>query len=217
MKKKAFISALISSFVVLGFMFVLVFITIKDNFYNTPNYSVETITTSPAGNGTLKSSTTLKAKGSAVSTSNLNIPELSRDKKKASTQAVNNESGSKQVVLTPAPNYNVSKGNKNSTLVPNSTSGSASRRVSNGGNSSAMYSVAMPDNSTDNLKKTGTGFVSTTSDLTSPQMAGQKFNAGGSPPPSEKEPIDGSLPIGDGWNFLILLAVVYAGLKKWYI
>jgi len=215
MKKKAFIATLISTFSVVGLIFVLVFTTIKDNYSNTVNYSGKTITIARIENGKVKNSSDTKAKGHAVGTINLNIPEISMDKKEVHNRATSNQYVSNEAVnLTPAPNYSLSKAKRNSSALP-SNFGNMSRSASQGGNNVSMAPIALLDNSKNSIKTANAGYVSTTSDLTSPKMAGQKFNAGGSPPPSEKEPP--SLPIGDGWNFLIIIAVAYAGLKKWLL
>lgn len=218
MKKKAFIATLISTFSVVGLIFVLIITTIKDNYSNVVNYPGKTITISRVENGKVKNSSDAKVKSHAVGTINLNMPEISMEKKEINVRTTSNQSTVNEAVnLTPAPNYSLSKAKRNSSTLP-SSSGNISRNISGGGSNVSMTPLALLDNSKNIVKTANSGFVSTTSDLTSPKtMANQKFNAGGSPPPSEKEPIHGSLPIGDGWNFLILLAVVYAGLKKWLL
>lgn len=216
MKKKAFIATLISTFSVVGLIFVLVFTTIKDNYSNTVNYSAKTITISRVENGKVKNSSDAKTKRHAVGTINLNMPEISMDKKRVKARVASSAALANEVVnMTPAPSYSLSNAKRNSSALPTNF-GNMSRSASQSGNNVSMAPIALLDNSKNNIKTTNAGFISTTSDLTSPKsLAGQKFNAGGSPPPSEKEPP--SLPIGDGWNFLILLAVVYTGLRKWLI
>ena len=82
--------------------------------------------------------------------------------------------------------------------------------------------VAILNNSSSNLKNvksqvnTGTNYIAMSTDLTTPAAATKetvKQLAGGGPPPGEIEPTPPSLPIGDGYYFMLLLSVLFITVK----
>ena len=95
--------------------------------------------------------------------------------------------------------------------------GNSSNRNSNSVSPSNINIGLLSSTPINNAKKINitTGVVSLTTDLTKASSASTKFNAGaGGPPPSEGgENPPPSLPIGDGMNYLLVLAIVFAGFK----
>ncbi|MDD3321837.1 MAG: hypothetical protein PHS59_10380 [Paludibacter sp.] len=152
--------------------------------------------------------------------SSLNIVGNKTSSKEVSKTQQNTGAGTHNNVGSGVTAYN----NYNKT----STNGATNAFSSEGNSSNKNSKSVSPSNinigmlsstpTNNNTKKTSfnNGVASLTTDLTKASGVSTKFSVDGGPPPSEDNgdvPPTPSLPIGDGMNFLLVLAVVFTGVK----
>jgi len=144
---------------------------------------------------------------------NTTSKEVSRTHQTSGTETHNNVGS----VVTRYNNYNKTSTNGAANVF--SSSRNSSNRNSNSVSPSNINIGLLSSTPTNNNTKKidlNNSVVSLTTDLTKASSASTKFSVDGGPPPSEDNgdvPPTPSLPIGDGMNYLLVLAVIFAGFK----
>ena len=146
-------------------------------------------------------------------TSDLAILNASRAKNKISYARGNNESKAK------ASGLFIKNASRNSKLTSGNSSNSTGRNMEQNVTpaipTGMLSSVTLSSNKRKVSSKAVTrALIIPTTDLSSIKKTGTKLNVGG-PPPDDGGGGGGtpSLPMGDGINFLLLLAIAFAGVK----
>ena len=217
-KRLETISIVFGALFIIGIILALVLSPLRGSYFNYSNYMDRALVVSGIDKGKIE---TARAQTNLISeTTGLDISKTSNVRKKiASSSAESNKSN----------NYTSTKQPYDYDVASKSQISMFSEPTKNSVNTNQIVSPIVPNASfiastnIDSKKKASTtnnllttGYVSTTTNLTAIQnpKAGARMDAHGNPPPSEGGG-DGipNLPVGNGLNFMLILAVAFGGWK----
>jgi len=222
-------------YVIFGTLFVtsvilaLILSPLRGSYFNETNFMDKAIVVTGFDNGKIKSARALTNEISQ--NTGLEIPNNSNSKKKgfsankmSYSKGIKSTNGNETFLKSQPFKYDLTNGKPiNSSSEPTSTSTNQNQDVSSGISFSSGF---MAYNTNSNKKSLNTnsslpGFVSVFTDLSSTQipLTGAVYNpngVGGPPPDSGGDdplPAPPNLPIGNGVNFMLILAIVFGGWK----
>jgi hypothetical protein len=216
MKKRSNIIKIIGALTVLSLLLAIVFAPYRGSYKGT--YFDKTLAKMDVNFGGKIINANVDAKNNIAVVNDLSTPTTAAKKRKVNASQIYSE--------TLAKSSNESFGNTTSgVLVSNSNTNA---NIADNGNSTnsettvgvfaptPTFSTSLIKGSNNQIASAGT--VSSTVDLTGVNISGsqagpQGAGGAGGPPPEEGGGIPPSLPIGNGINFLLILATFYGGWK----